>query len=533
MIMAVMFAACDQTDHSITEDPYAGGKAPLGVQLLGDAPKPSNAYPGDTVVFKAKGLLQWCDPANKRYDFEFYLSDEKVEIVSADESSISVLIPENISTGISYILMQGQVFYGPKLTILGNIRIDSEYGIAATGANGTVFCYLPHSDKSGDIYLGGEFMTVSGAARNGIALINSRGILVAQQNTKYAPKTPLLSGGTVTSLSYFSDGKVLASGTFDYYENLVSPNNPVMPNNIVTLNANFSPVTYIDTIYTNNTMTRITLAVFNGGTEETIIRSFVTKGDSVIAVANSDSYCRYNYDYSNRFNYLLEYTTAGDVMKMNGTGQLDTVYRKGLAGANALISDACKDKNDAVLLVGEFTSFDGAGAPHIVKLDAAGNIDRTFMDNIGQGANNNIDMIRYNEKLGKIVLTGRFTSFNGEARNGVAILNGDGTLEPFNIKEIVGGAVNFAAMLDLEKIVISGTFTKYDGVSRGGFLILETDGTAIQHFNVPGAFNGQLFQVFETETTIGSYGILLMGSFNRFNGQKINNITMIEVDFED
>ena len=75
----------------------------------------------------------------------------------------------------------------------------------------------------------------------------------------------------------------------------------------------------------------------------------------------------------------------------------------------------------------------------------------------------------------------------------MAMLNPDGTLDgTFVPREIGGGAVNFAQLIDKEKVIVSGTFSTYGGVPRLGFLILEMDGTAQQKFNVPGTFNGQL-----------------------------------------
>ena len=142
-------------------------------------------------------------------------------------------------------------------------------------------------------------------------------------------------------------------------------------------------------------------------------------------------------------------------------------------------------------------------------------------------------LVRYNKALNKMMVVGGFEHVNGQPRQQMAMLNPDGTLDgTFVPREIGGGAVNFAQLIDKEKVIVSGTFSTYGGVPRLGFLILEMDGTAQQKFNVPGTFNGQLYHVAETETTLGSYGLLLMGSFDRFNGQKANNVLMLEVNLE-
>ncbi|MDR3244843.1 MAG: DUF5008 domain-containing protein [Prevotellaceae bacterium] len=535
VILCLMLAGCNQIDDTITEDPYAGGREPLNIQLLADPPSPASGYPGDTVVFKAKGLSQ--KNASGEYGFEFFLSDEKVRILAADENSVTIKVPENVSTGISHLLMQGQVFFGPKFTVLGNIRIDKEYGLSG-GVTGSVLCYLPHRDRGGDFYIGGSLYvrTASGSSytsnRRGLAHVQKNGVLSAVSSAKYMASNPLTGGGQISSMSYFSDGRVLLSGSFTSYENLTSRKNGVAVNNMVVLNNNMSIRTKVDTLYYNNREYIIDVSLFNGGSEQVIVRSFVTSKDSVIAVGNITSWCGINWDYSSYMDYAINYLPAKQIMKMDDVGKLDTIFRKGLSGANDIITDAFIDSDDALYIAGEFTSFDGKPANRIVKLNAAGMIDNDFMANTGGGANGPIDVVRYNKQHGKIAVTGRFSSFNGHPRNGVALLNIDGTLDmTFALKDIAGGYVNYAQFLDLERVVISGTFTKYDGVTRSGFIIVEPDGTAIQGFNVPGAFAGQLHQALESETTTGFYGLLLMGDFSRFNGEKANNIVMVEVDF--
>ncbi|KAA6316718.1 hypothetical protein EZS27_033013 [termite gut metagenome] len=220
---------------------------------------------------------------------------------------------------------------------------------------------------------------------------------------------------------------------------------------------------------------------------------------------------------------------------MNPTGALVEDYRSNPTGlgTSGSVNDACMDDEDGVVVVGDFTSFDGQPANRIVRLKADdGSVDTEYLANTGSGADGSIHTIQYNKASGLSVITGNFTQFSGTPRNGIAVINKNGILnEAFDPEDFSGGKVNFATILDTEKIVVSGTFTKYAGVSRPGFLLLDMDGKATQHFNVPGTFSGQLYQVVETKTTTGSYGLLLLGSISRFNGSKVSNVVMIEVDF--
>ena len=230
---------------------------------------------------------------------------------------------------------------------------------------------------------------------------------------------------------------------------------------------------------------------------------------------------------------VLDYSKVASVLRMSRTGELDDSYRRDAQGVVGQILDACMVENDGIVIVGTFSSFDGQLVKNIVKLNAEGTLDETFMRNIGTGANGSITKIRYNKNKKKILITGEFSEFNGIPAQSVVMLNDDGTRdEIFKIGKMEGGLANFACLLDNDNIVVSGAFTKYDGVTRRGFLILGRDGKALQQFNVPGIFQGELYKVIETRTSTNSNGLLLLGDFSRFDGNMVRNAIMIEVDYE-
>ena len=58
-------------------------------------------------------------------------------------------------------------------------------------------------------------------------------------------------------------------------------------------------------------------------------------------------------------------------------------------------------------------------------------------------------MVRYNKSLGKMMLVGSFTEYDGQERKQVVMLNSDGTLDSdFKLKEMTGGSPNFAQLID-------------------------------------------------------------------------------------
>ena len=279
-------------------------------------------------------------------------------------------------------------------------------------------------------------------------------------------------------------------------------------------------------------------SALNGGTTQEIIRSFVTSDQKIVAVGNFTQYVCTEYAYVFEDNAQRK-TDVASVFRMDEHGKLDSLYRLVVPGnrytgaEGGKVEDACMDGDDGVILVGSFTSFDGVDAPGIVRLDRDGEVDRDFLAHVGAGPNGSVSMVRYNKSLGKMMLVGRFTEYDGQERKQMVMLNSDGTLDSdFKLKEMTGGSPNFAQLIDRGKVVVSGTFTTYAGIPRNGFLILDMDGTAQQKFNVPGVFNGQLYQVQESQTTVGSYGLLLMGKFTRFNSKVVHNMLMLELDLD-
>ena len=549
-------SGCEELDHSISEDPYGGGKVQFELRLLSEDPVPAKGYPGDTVVFKADGLLDYCVPEKGEYAFKFYLGEQETKILAATDTTLTVT-DECVSSN-TYLVMENQVFYGPYFPIEGNISVDKSWKLSSDVVDGIVYGAISQYGKPQNNYLVGGFSHLAQYEHWCIGHVNSKGEVTRWSSsdfgTDYGVKTSVFEEDVppyINSISAFEDGRMLVSGMFSAFE-VYNPKNGglydladrVYVNNIMVLRSNAHPDTTQQYIFedagteSNGTPIRYSFSKLNGGSLQPIVRSFVTSAQKIVAVGNLTQYVCNEYA-SSYVDSKQRISSVASAFRMDDCGVLDSTYRlvdrtgrySGAGGGN--ITDACMDKDDGVVLVGSFTSFDGVPAPGMVRLDADGNVDHAFLENLGTGPDGNVTMVRYNKALNKMMVVGGFEHVNGQPRQQMAMLNPDGTLDgTFVPREIGGGAVNFAQLIDKEKVIVSGTFSTYGGVPRLGFLILEMDGTAQQKFNVPGTFNGQLYHVAETETTLGSYGLLLMGSFDRFNGQKANNVLMLEVNLE-
>lgn len=551
-------SGCEELDHSISEDPYGGGKVQFELRLLSEDPVPAKGYPGDTVVFKADGLLDYCVPEKGEYAFKFYLGEQETKILAATDTTLTVRVPDECVSSNTYLVMENQVFYGPYFPIEGNISVDKSWKLSSDVVDGIVYGAISQYGKPQNNYLVGGFSHLAQYEHWCIGHVNSKGEVTRWSSsdfgTDYGVKTSVFEEDVppyINSISAFEDGRMLVSGMFSAFE-VYNPKNGglydladrVYVNNIMVLRSNAHPDTTQQYIFedagteSNGKPIRYSFSKLNGGSLQPIVRSFVTSAQKIVAVGNLTQYVCNEYA-SSYVDSKQRISSVASAFRMDDCGVLDSTYRlvdrtgrySGAGGGN--ITDACMDKDEGVVLVGSFTSFDGVPVPGMVRLDADGNVDHAFLENLGTGPDGNVTMVRYNKALNKMMVVGGFEHVNGQPRQQMAMLNPDGTLDgTFVPREIGGGAVNFAQLIDKEKVIVSGTFSTYGGVPRLGFLILEMDGTAQQKFNVPGTFNGQLYHVAETETTLGSYGLLLMGSFDRFNGQKANNVLMLEVNLE-
>src|SRR5690606_7581052 len=166
---AWMLVACEK-DLILQDDPYGGGKEPLGISFTRNYSYPEVAEPGSRVTYFVKGL--------KPYEgtYEFLVNDQPVEVVSTTDSTVEVIVPELISSGAATIKMENQFFTGPVLYIDGNVSVDENFNVV-NGFNGLITNIIP---QSGGHIIGGLFTNFENEAsptvfRNGVHYINSLG----------------------------------------------------------------------------------------------------------------------------------------------------------------------------------------------------------------------------------------------------------------------------------------------------------------------------------------------------------------------
>ena len=356
--------------------------------------------------------------------------------------------------------------------------LDTTFNIG-TGANNIVRTITIQSD--GKIMIGGQFTSYNDTTINRIARLNADGTLDTTFNTGTG-----VSNNTVATTAIQSDGKIIIGGYFTSY-------NGTARNNIARLNADGT----LDT-------------TFNPGTgTSSYVFSIAMQSDGKIIIGGSFS--SYNGTLRNR------------IARLNADGTLDTTFNQGNSETDDIYTTAIQS-DGKIMIGGFFTSFNGIDRDRIARLNADGTLDTTF--NPGAGANSSVETIAI-QSDGKTIIGGGFSTYNGTARGKIARLNADGTLYgTFDLGTGANGTVHTTIIQTDGKIIIGGEFTSYNGIARNHIARLNTDGT------LDGTFDqGTGASDYVNTTAIQSDGkIIIGGGFLYYNGTAINRIARLNAD---
>lgn len=515
-ICILAFSSCSK-DIALGTDPYAGGKESLGVGFYLNYAEPGIAKPGELVDFYVKGLKPYLGK------IDFSINDTKVEVVSAKDSLVTIRVPAEISSGDAKIIVDGQVFYGPRLEIEGNASLDENYGMI-NGFRGSVSDILANA---GGFIVTGSFFNFENEAvdkkvfRNGIHFIGADG----KTATAMTFGEGASGGGNISSITKMTDGKFIIGGGFGVFDKK-------KVYNIARLNADGRlDTTIVDVINTtdNPKNSRDTVSTFNGGLFGGVaIRVFAVADNNVLAIGNFERYYKIDYTYSSRDNKRFLVTEAKNVIKMKSDGSLDSTFAFKNQGANGNIVDAAMIDNDRVLVVGAFTTYNGKPAPGIVCIKSDGSVDPSF--NLS-GNIERIISVSYNTQLKKIAITGFFKGLGANGKvNGAAILNTSGTVDDQFILQGDGASIPiFAQILNNGRVLIDGTMETYSNIRRPNMLILEKDGSLLQKYNSQSPFSGSIRKVVETKSSLGLPAVLIGGGIYQYGKKSIGNFFRLEI----
>jgi len=141
-------------------------------------------------------------------------------------------------------------------------------------------------------------------------------------------------------------------------------------------------------------------------------------------------------------------------------GTLDTSFDPG-TGPNAFVYSTAIQTDGKILIGGIFASYNGTARSCIARVNSDGSLDTSFDPGTGADISTEVFAIQND---GKIIIGGNFTSYNGSARNYIARLNADGTLDTtFDPGTGADVFVHTTTIQSDGKLIIGGEFTDYNG----------------------------------------------------------------------
>ena len=341
---------------------------------------------------------------------------------------------------------------------------------SGSGANGV---YLQSDGKAIVI---GDFEKYTNVSRNRIARVNSDGTL----DTTFNPGTG--ANFTVITAAIQSDGKIMIGGNFTTY-NGISRNRIARVNSDGTLDTTFNPGQGL-----------------NGE-----VRTVSVQADGKVIVGGNFS--TYDGDIAQK-----------NILRLNSDGTLDSSFQTGSGATGTIDSDTAIvyasliEPSGKIIIAGDFYKYDNTVTNRIARLNTDGTIDTTFVP--GTGTNGGILGVA-RQSDGKVLIGGVFTTYNGTARNNIARLNSDGSLDTtFNPGTGDLGEVHHISLQADQKIMVAGYFTKYNDVARNNIVRVNADGTLDTSFNSSTGTNSAVFSTaHQTDTKI-----LIAGRFTTYNG---------------
>jgi uncharacterized delta-60 repeat protein len=406
--------------------------------------------------------------------------------------------------------------------------LDPSFNPAAFGTNnGTVSVVKKQPD--GKILIGGTFTDVNGQATTAVARFNSDGTIdTSFSSPDFGNGTGV--GGAILAIGIQSDGKIVVGGD-------IFGVNGVFNKKMYRLNPNGS----LDNTFQCPTFDAFTGSGIVNDIEIQADDKIVAGGDFGITVGGAaNKFVRLNANGTVDGTFA-SFTTVGTIyaIEIQPDGKILT------AGASTLVRRNADGSSDGtfsgvtnssgnffalkltpdgkIYLGGQFTSLNGFTVRNLAKINTDGSIDLSFNQN-GVGANDLVTDIRIAADS-KVIISGYFTTYNTTARQKVARLNTDGTLDTSFVNNPQFSTLypKGAEFLADGKILLGG------GIQPGTtppLVRLNTDGSWDTSVNYIVARSGKVREILQQPDG----KILIAGQFSAVSGIKRNSLARLNAD---
>lgn len=339
---------------------------------------------------------------------------------------------------------------------------------------------------------------------------------------------------SVTNLQIQPDGKIIATGTFSFFNGSLAKNiirlntdgtrdltftgsgfgsdvnaSKLLPNGKILAGGNFFS-------YNGTAISKI-IQINSDGTRDTsfspsvlgVIQDIAVQDDGKIIIVGEFTF--------------INNVARKNIARLNADGTLDTTFDSGIL-PNQPVNTATIQPDGKIIFSGPFNQFNGVAANRIIRLNSNGTIDTSF--SYGTGFNNSVSDVKI-QPDSKILICGNFTSYNGTERKNLARLNSDGTVDTtFSIQTNNLSSIITMHLSSNGKITLGGNFTSINEIAYNRIARINSDGTLDTAF-IPGqGADNKVYALAET----ASGKIIMGGEFVYYKGVLRNQINSINAD---
>ena len=361
--------------------------------------------------------------------------------------------------------------------------------------NNTVLSLALATDASGDVYVGGDFTTYNGAQAIRSVRLNADGTIDPAFATALGFNASVRSivsagnqganlyvGGDFTSYNGIQKSRIIrinANGAFDQAFSIGTGfDNTVQ---VIALAKDGSGDLYVGgafTDYNGVKMNSLVRLKADGSVDPTFVTGTGFNNAVFIVVPLADGHLYVGGAFSS-----YKGVPANNLVRLNADGTIDQSFVTGKGFDNTVFTLLLADDGSGDLYVGgAFKNYDGTVANDLVRLNSNGIIDQSFAT--GSGFNNTVfHIVLVNDGSGDVYVGGAFTSYNGQQANEVVRLNQKGTMDvAFSTGAGFNNTVFRVAPVGdgSGDLYVGGQYTQYQNTPIGRFVRLKSTGAFVR-----------------------------------------------------
>ena len=399
----------------------------------------------------------------------------------------------------------------------GMARLNSDYSIDPTftaNVNGTVMAIAVQTD--GKIVIGGAFTSVNGVGKNYIARLLPNGAVDTTFNT-------LGASDIVYDVAVQPDGKIILGGSFlavggesRHYAARLNSDGSIDPGFVTTFPFPQGP-TFVPSIVYSVALQPDGKVVLGG----LIIKTyFPTQTFSPVLRVNTDGTTDETFDTGAMTSNAYKVAVQPDgkivasgffskrIVRFNPNGSLDPSFDPG-TGFDGPVFTFHIRQDGSILAAGVFTTFNGTARDDVALLNANGSLETNFVTNIFSIGTIYTTLTGVDGRI----LIGGSIQMPVSQRDSLALLIPNGALDQgFTMNSTARGGTRAIVTQPDGKVIVGGTFSRVNGTARTSRIVrFNIDGTVDTSFNTTGVAVNQL-----TAMMLQPDGKLLIAGTNIF-----------------